>query len=256
MADAQAACFRSNPWLTVFLMSGKLTAATCILLAIAGAFVWWLAWSEVSVPRVQGASVAGRVALRGLDGVEMVPERVEVRVFARERIADALAAWLAGREAERVGAESALASARRRWEECNAARREAARIVQVAERSNAADLPLCRLRLRRAEEDAQHAYGQLEHFTEVHDTAADAATVLDVLPAPDLAAQADDSGCFSFELPPGGSHVLVLSAPGDPRTGRHFVWLQALEGPADAPLEFSSGSLITLDQVRDLLSAR
>lgn len=227
-----------------------------ILLALAGAVFWGLAWRGAPPPPIERVPVEGRVSLRGLDGAELVPERVEVRVFTREALGDPLAAWLAGVDEERAGVESSLAEARRQWEDANSVRREAARIAQVAEKSNAADLPLCRLRLERAEENARHAYERLEHLSSRGDTAADASSVLEVLPAARLTLEADDSGRFSLSLPPDGDHVLVLSASAGSPSGERFVWLHDLDDLSGGPLEFSSGSLVTLERVRAWLSSR
>ncbi|MBE2179605.1 MAG: hypothetical protein IAE97_03955 [Chthoniobacterales bacterium] len=225
-----------------------------VALAAAGAAAWWHLRGDAPAP-APTASVEGRVALRALDGGVLVPEHVAVQVYTREMMEDHLRAWLKRFEQSAAANEMSIESARQVWRERNAARLEAARVVQVAEKSNAADLGLCRARLRQAEESAQESFARLEQLSADGERTADPASILGSLPPSRMLVHADPEGNFALELQPGDRLVLVLAAGEDKDRA---VWLHSLEVPSGEgePLEFSAGSLLTIHHLRALLSSK
>lgn len=143
-------------------------------------------WTAVAAAAVLGfaiwhnqrVEVNGRVALRSWDGAVSVPQPARAMAYPRQAFFTAVRQRLAALPAARTRAEANHAEAMRVWREKSAARDEASRILQVAERPNATDLEACRERYNTVAAAAEDAFAELERMASRLDRLSDTAGLL------------------------------------------------------------------------------
>jgi hypothetical protein len=217
---------------------GKFAAGGLMLVAVVAALAWW---------QTREIEVTGRVALQGWDGGVTVPPGGRVVVMPAHGTKRAVQRTLEDLPQLLETAESARKLARERWEKRLVGRDEARRVLQVAERANAADLEACRVRLRQAESELDEAFDRLEARTAELEKLANPASWLTGLGRRFEGVPLAKDGGFSLRVRTGrrGAVVLVTAEPS-------LVWLQPLEVRLGcvAPLEFTNANLVDLAWLR------
>lgn len=199
----------------------------------------------------QRVEVAGRIALRSWGGEVSVPQSALAMAYPRRAIVTALRQRLASLPAARGLAEERHAEAMRLWREKSTARDEALRVVQVAERANAADLALCRELYDKAEAGAKEAFAELERRAAGLEGLADPAGLLRDLPgAVDTVGVAPD-GSFMLAARVGQAPVVVVLAG---EAGGGQAWLRSIQTRVAGRIEmdFANENLLTMGGLREM----
>lgn len=216
-----------------------------------------LAWAAVAAAVLVGfalwhnqrVEVNGRVSLRSWDGAVSVPQPARAMAYPRQTFFTALRQRLAALPAERTRTEENHAAAMRVWREKSAARDEAARILQVAERANAADLEGCRARYDKAAAAADEAFAELERRASRLEKLSDPAGLLADLPGALDAAEVGPDGAFTLSARVGQGPVIVVLA-GEKGGGQ--AWLRPFEAQSAGrvTMDFSNENLLTMEGLR------
>ena len=199
----------------------------------------------------QRVEVVGRIALRSWGGEVSVPQPALAMAYPRWAIVTALRQRLASLPAARSLAEERHAGAMRLWREKSTARDEALRVVQVAERANAADLALCRELYDKAEAGAKEAFAELERRAAWLEGLADPAGLLRDIPgAVDTVGVAPD-GSFMLAARVGQAPVVVVLAG---EAGGGQAWLRPTQTQVAGRIEmdFANENLLTMDGLREV----
>ena len=213
--------------------------AAVVAAVLLGFFVW----------HNQRAEVNGRVSLRSWDGAVSVPQPARAMTYPRRTFYTALRQRLAALPAERARAEENHAEAMRVWREKSAARDEASRILQVAERANAADLELCRERYDKTSAAAEEAFAELERRASRLERLSDPAGLLADLPGAVDTAEVGADGVFTLAARVGNAPVIVVLG-GEADGGQ--AWLRPVEvqSARQVSMEFSNENLLTMEELR------
>jgi hypothetical protein len=197
--------------------------------------------------------IGGRVSLRSWDGAVTVPQPARAAVLARSALAEQLQHRVAKLPAEQAAAAVAVDAARRAWRENSEKRDEALRILRVAERSNAADLAVCRERHAEAAVAVDEAYEVLERRMQKADQLANPAALLEPLPDPLAVTEVGADGSFALQARVWHRPVVVVLAGEGGAAGQ--AWLQAVDAPVGGrvEVEFSNADLLTVEGVRRFL---
>ena len=199
----------------------------------------------------QRVEVMGRIALRSWGGEVSVPQPAVAMAYPRRAIVAALRQRLDALPAARILAEERHAEAMRAWREKSTARDEAWRVVQVAERANAADLALCRERYDKAAAGAKEAFADLERRAAAVEKLADPAGLLRDLPGAVDTVEVGSDGRFTLTARVGQAPVVLVLA-GEASGGQ--AWLRPIEtqraGRID--VDFTNENLLTMDGLQDV----
>ncbi|MGA0093813.1 MAG: hypothetical protein ACO3J2_05910 [Chthoniobacterales bacterium] len=189
--------------------------------------------------------VEGRVVLRGLDGRETPGAGAKVGHYPAAVVESGLESWLRDYDESRAQNRLEVQAARRLWERLAGHRDEAARILRAAQRSNSADLEICRARHREAVADAEDALRRDEEMNTGLDEATDPVRFVAGLPPAGSETSADGDGIFRVEVPGDALVYLVAQLPGQAPEQETLVWLR--RGPFEdgEKVQFSSGNLLT-----------
>jgi hypothetical protein len=199
----------------------------------------------------QRVEVMGRIALRSWGGEVSVPQPAVAMAYPRRAIIAALRQRLDSLPAARILAEERHAEAMRAWREKSTARDEAWRVVQVAERANAADLALCRERYDKADATAKEAFADLERRAAAVEKLADPAGLLRDLPGAVDTVEAGPDGRFMLTARVGQAPVVLVLA-GEASGGQ--AWLRPIETQRAGRIEvdFTNENLLTMDGLQDV----
>jgi hypothetical protein len=150
------------------------------------------------------------------------------------------------RQEEVIAAEAAVEQARTAWRQKTARRDEAARVLRVAEQSNATDVALCRTRLEQAAAEAEEAFGRLELSMAEREKLGDPLPLLASLPGDGVVAVGTEG---EFSLPPanGAARILLVRTP-------TVTWLKLLPPEESGLLGFPAEEQLTSAGLRALLS--
>jgi hypothetical protein len=142
-----------------------------------------------------------------------------------------------------------IRAARNEWNQRVALRDEAARILRVAERSNAADLEICRARHRESAADAEDAFRRMEQLGSSGDHIADPSRFRASLPSPSMEFSVNADGEFSVEAPQRGRGYLlaVMERSDDPEGA--LVWLREVAGGGGEALNLSNSDILAVDSL-------
>ena len=197
----------------------------------------------------QRVEVKGRVSLRSWDGAVSVPEPAHAMAYPRQAFFAVLRKRLTALPAVRARAEENHAEAMRVWREKSAARDEASRILQVAERANAADLEACRERYDKASAAAEEAFAELEQRASRLEKLSDPAGLLADFPGAVGAAEVGADGVFALSAPVGIAPVFVVLAGG---ADGGQAWLRPVEvqSAGQVSVDFSNDNLLTMEELR------
>jgi len=209
-------------------------AAVAVLL---GALYFWVQGGTVSV--------YGRVLLQDMDGQAQAGSGAKVVWHPAAVVEQHLHAWLEAREKWQRDNELGIRAARNEWNQRVSARDEAARILRVAERANAADLEICRARYREAAADAEDALRDLEKLNSGADDATDPSRFLASLPAPSVEFAADGDGRFSVQAPQGSEGYIVASLERAGERKELFVWMRRATPDDNEGVQLSNANLLT-----------
>jgi hypothetical protein len=171
--------------------------------------------------------------------------------YPRRTIVAALRQRLDSLPAARILAEERHKEAMRAWREKSTARDEALRVVQVAERANAADLALCRERYDTAEAGAKEAFAELERRAAGLEKLADPAGLLRDLPGAVDTVEAGADGRFTLTARVGQAPVVLVLAG---EAGEGQAWLRPIETQRAGRIEldFTNENLLTVDGLQDV----
>jgi|GEM_PF-4977696 len=196
---------------------------------------------------VQGGStsVHGRVLLQDVNGGEQPGSGAKVVWYPAAVVEQHLHAWLEARGKWQRDNELETRAARNEWNQKVSARDEAARILRVAERANAADLEICRARHREAAADAEDALRDLEKLNLGADDATDPARFLASLPPPSVEFAADGDGRFRVQAPRGSEGYIVASLERAGERKELFVWMRRAEPDDNEGVQLSNANLLT-----------
>jgi hypothetical protein len=197
----------------------------------------------------QRVEVNGRVSLRSWDGAVSVPQPARAMTYPRQAFYTALRQRLAALPAERARAEENHTESMRVWREKSAARDEAARILQVAERANAADLEACRERYDKAAAAAQEAFAELERRASRLERLSDPAGLLVDLPGAVDAADVRPDGAFTLSPQVGSAPVIVVLA-GEADGGQAWLHPVEVQSAGRVSMDFSNENLLTMEKLR------
>lgn len=190
-------------------------------------------------------SVNGRVLLLDVDGREQPGGGAEVAWHTAAIVDEHLRAWLEAREDWQRKNELEIRATRNEWALKAAAREEAARILRVAERANAADLEICRARHREAAEDAEEALRKMEKLDSGADHATDPERFLAGLPLPSAEFVAGADGQFSVQATRGEAGYVVASLERGGGRKELLVWLQPAEPEQKEEVRLSNANVLT-----------
>lgn len=192
--------------------------------------------------------VDGRVVLQDMDSREKAGAGAKVAWHPADVIEQHLRAWLEAREAWQRDNELRVRAARNEWNQKVASREEAARILRVAERANAADLEICRARHREASADAEDALQSLEKLLAGADEVADPARFFASLPASSAETTAGGDGRFSLHAPAKAGYIIAsLERAGDRK--EFLLWLRAVQPGENEQVQFSNANVLTGDSL-------
>jgi len=206
------------------------------------------------VPRT--SMVQGRVVLNSLDGEETPGAGARVAAYPATAVDDALRGWLGEFDESRASSRLEVQAARRVWSQLTARRDEAARILRVAERANAADLDICRARHREAAADAEDALRRLAQLEAGYDETVDPVRFAAALPPPIREAVAGADGTFRMEVPRGGDLCLVARWSKNLGAGETVVWLRASPLEDGEDVQFSNANVLTAEKLAEAARAR
>lgn len=203
---------------------------------------------------VQGGTVAvgGHVLLQDVDGGQQPGSGAKVVWHPAAVVDGHLQAWLEAREDWQRKNELVIRAARNEWNQKVSARDEAARILRVAERSNAADLEICRARYREAAADAEDALRDVEKLNSDADEATDPARFLAGLPTPSAEFATDGDGCFSVQAPRGAEGYIVASLNKAGENKETLVWMRHAEIDGEKGVQLSNANLLTSETLTRL----
>jgi hypothetical protein len=199
----------------------------------------------------QRVEVMGRIALRSWGGEVSVPQPAVAMAYPRRGIVAVLRQRLDSLPAARILAEERHAEAMRAWREKSTARAEAWRVVQVAERANAADLALCRERYDKAEAGAKEAFADLERRAAAVEKLTDPAGLLRDLPGAVDTVEVGPDGGFTLTAHVGQAPVVLVLA-GEASGGQ--AWLRPIETERAGRIkvDFTNENLLTMDGLQDV----
>ena len=199
----------------------------------------------------QRVEVVGRIALRSWGGEVSVPQPAVAMAYPRRAAVAALRQRLDSLPAARILAEERHETAMRAWREKSAARDEALRVVQVAERANAADLALCRELHDKAEAGAKEAFAELERCTAGLEGLADPAGLLRDLPGAVDTVEVGPEGRFTLAARVGQAPVVVVLAG---EAGGGQAWLRPIQTRVAGRIEmdFANENLLTMGGLREM----
>jgi hypothetical protein len=125
------------------------------------------------------------------------------------------------------------------------------RVVQVAERANAADLALCREFHDKAEAGAKEAFAELERCTAGLEGLADPAGLLRDLPGAVDAVEVGPEGRFTLAACVGQAPVVVVLAG---EAGGGQAWLRPIQTRVAGRIEmdFANENLLTMGGLREM----
>lgn len=197
----------------------------------------------------QRVEVSGRVGLRSWDGTVSVPQPARAMAYPRRAFYSGLRQRLAALPAQRARAEENHSEAMRVWREKSAARDEASRILQVAERANAADLEACRELYDKAAADAEEAFAELARRASRLEGVSDPAGLLADLPGAVDSAAVGADGSFTLAVRVGEGPVILLLA-GETEGGHAWLTPVELQTAGRVGMDFSNENLLTLEELR------
>jgi hypothetical protein len=199
----------------------------------------------------QRVEVVGRIVLRSWGGEVSVPQPAVAMAYPRRAIVAALRQRLDSLPAARILAEERHAEAMRAWREKSTARDEAWRVVQVAERANAADLALCRERYDKTAAGAKEAFAELERRAAAVEKLADPAGLLRDLPGAVDTVEVGPDGGFTLTARIGQAPVVLVLAG---EAGGGQAWLRPIETQRAGRIEvdFTNENLLTMDGLQDV----
>ena len=197
----------------------------------------------------QRVEVNGRVSLRSWDGVVSVPHPARAMAYPRHAFFNALRQRLAALPAARTRAEENHAEAMRVWREKSVARDEASRILQVAERANAADLEACRERYDKASAAAEEAFTELEQRASRLEKLSDPAGLLADFPGAVDEMEVGSDGVFTLSAPVGIAPVIVVLA-GGANGGQAWLHPIKVQSAGQVSVDFSNENLLTMEELR------
>lgn len=203
-------------------------------------------WFSAENRRIE---LRGSVVLRSFDG-EHAPVAATVRVYGQRHLRGYLRSELRRNAAIAPEREAAVDKARNVFAAAATERERAARVLRVAENSNAADLEACRARHAAAEAAAEEAREQLDRNVARLEELTDPASLLEGAPNPRVSVMTDAEGRFHIETTAGGRPFLVVLAHG--REGSHGTAAWVAPGEVSGPMEFSNEGIVGLAQLREL----
>lgn len=210
---------------------------------LAGAYFW---------SQTRSVPVDGQVVLHDVDGREAAASGAKAAWYPAEIVEQQLVAWISAYEDWQRTNELQLRAARNEWNQKTAARDEAARILRVAERANAADLAICQARHREAAADAEDALRRLEQLNSGADESADPARFVAGLPPASVEFAADADGRFSLQAPHGQAGYVVVSFERSGQRGESLVWLVKVDPKEIKELKFSNANVLTTESLAKL----
>ena len=196
----------------------------------------------------QRVEVNGRVVLRSWDGAVSVPQPARAMAYPRQTFSNALRERLAVLPTERTRAGESHAEAMRVWREKSAARDEASRVLQVAERANATDLEVCRERYDKAAIAAEEAFAELELRASRLERLSDPAGLLSDVPGAVDAAEVGPDGVFTLLARVGSAPVIVVLA-GEPDDGQAWLHPVEVQSAGQVTMDFSNDNLLTMPEL-------
>jgi len=196
--------------------------------------------------------VDGQVLLHDVDGREAPAVGAKAAWYPAEVVEQQLDAWLSSYQDWRRTNELLVRAARNEWAQQTSARDEAARILRVAERANAADLEICRARHREAAADAEDALRKLEKLSSGGDESADPARFVAGLPPASAEFVADADGRFGLQAPYGQTGYVVVSFRQSGERKESLVWLRNLDLEKNQALKFSNADVLTTESLAKL----
>lgn len=201
------------------------------------------------------AALEGRVFTRDLEDREMPGSGARVVWYPAEIVAQQMASWLSDYDRMRRENSLSLRAARNEWDQKVALREEAARILRVAERSNSADVDICRARHREAAADTEEALRRLQALEAAAAEATDPARFVAGLPTPSFEVSADPDGRFRIEVPHGERGFVFASLADSGRKEGLVWWREVIAGDGEK-LEFSNGNVLTAATVAGMARAQ
>ena len=214
--------------------------------AVAAVVLGFVVWHK------QRVEVSGRVSLRSWDGAVSVPQPARALAYPRQAFFTALRQRLAALPAVRARAEENHAEAMRVWREKSAARDEASRVLQVAERANATDLEVCRERYDKAAATAEEAFAELERRASRLDKLSDPAGVLADFSGAVDGAEVGTDGVFTLSAPVGNAPVIVVLA-GGADSGQAWLHPAEVQSGGQLSVDFSNENLLTMEELRRMV---
>lgn len=198
----------------------------------------------------QRAEVVGHIALRSWDGEVSVPQPARAMVYPKRTLVRGLRERLAAWPDALAQVEEDHAAAMRLWRDKSAAREDALRVLQVAERSNATDLQACRDRHDNALREANDAFAELERRAKRLEQMTDPASLLEDLPGAVRTAEVGADGRFALAARVGQSPVVLVLA-GDAEEIQ--AWLRPLGvlWAGRVEMRFSNADLLTMEALRE-----
>jgi len=213
---------------------------TTVLALLAGLYFW-----------AQGrtAHFRGVLAMQDIEGGEVPVEGAKLAWYPADVVEQQLQFWLADYDEWCRVNGLQIRAARNEWNQRVALRDEAARILRVAERSNAADLEICRARHRESAADAEDALRRMEQLGSSGDHIADPSRFRASLPSPSMEFSVNADGEFSVEAPQRvrGYLLAVMERSDDPKGA--LVWLREVAGGGGEALNLSNSDILAVDSL-------
>lgn len=193
-------------------------------------------------------TVSGTVRLESFDGSVSSPHAATVCIVPRQSLLAHVRQEFEQLPARVAAAEKAISDAREEWSRKARRRDDAAKILRVAERSNASDLDACRAVYERAVQEVGAAYDTMERRVVERDSLDDPAAILAAPPRSSSCQALGDDGKFVLRSrgPRSGFFVFVDARNKD---GASMVWLVPA---ASAPEVYDNRNVLTPDALRAL----
>ena len=187
--------------------------------------------------------------MQDIEGGEVPVEGAKLAWYPADVVEQQLQFWLADYDEWCRVNGLQIRAARNEWNQRVALRDEAARILRVAERSNAADLEICRARHRESAADAEDALRRMEQLGSSGDHIADPSRFRASLPSPSMEFSVNADGEFSVEAPQRvrGYLLAVMERSDDPKGA--LVWLREVAGGGGEALNLSNSDILAVDSL-------